>query len=204
MLSVPAIPVELWDRIPPVARASIPARVWEDLASNDSATRAGAVAALEAAGPQAVAFLRERLKPVAADARRIDTLIEQLDSEQFVQRQQATEELEYLGKIAQPQLEKALASDPPLEVRRRVERLLERLQPQIVPPSEEEMVREAFPDGRSRTPSSDLLRAHPEVAANPGLKIMFRAPDGTFWTPRQVSMNALVEQRRTAAGSNLS
>src|ERR1017187_3025011 len=78
------------------ARAAepIPARAWHDLASDDPATMASAVAALEAAGPQAVAFLRERLKPVAGDARRIDALIEQLDRPQFVQRRQGTERSE--------------------------------------------------------------------------------------------------------------
>src|SRR5579864_963037 len=81
-----------------IARAAepIPARVWHDLASDNPATMARAVAALEAAGPKAVAFLRMRLKPVAADSRRIDALIKQLDSPQFTQRRQATEELEYL------------------------------------------------------------------------------------------------------------
>ena len=97
------------------ARAAepIPTRVWDDLASENPATVARAVSTLEAAGPQAVAFLRERLKPVAADGRRIDALIEQLDSPRFCERRLATEELEYLGKLAQPQLEKALAEAPP-------------------------------------------------------------------------------------------
>jgi hypothetical protein len=178
------------------ARAAepIPASVWADLASDEPATRAGAVAALEAAGPQAVAFLRERLKPVAADARRIDALIEQLDSPRFVQRQQATEELEYLGKIAQPQLEKALASKPPLEVRRRVEQLLKRCQPRVVTRSEEDMVRARFPQRPGRTPYSDLLRAHPDVAANPDLKILFQTPGGTMMTPREVIRLAQQEQ----------
>jgi hypothetical protein len=166
------------------ARAAepIPARVWADLAG-DPATRARAVAALEAAGPQAVAFLRERLKPVAADARRIDALIEQLDSPQFVRRQQATEELEYLGKIAQPQLEKALASKPPLEVRRRVEQLLKRLQPQVVPRSEKEMLRAAFPKRPERS-ELDRMRERAAVAAARGYKILFRTPGGDL-TPRQ-------------------
>jgi hypothetical protein len=177
------------------ARAAepIPARVWDDLASDDPATRASAVAALEAAGPRAVDFLRERLKPVAADARRIDALIEQLDCPQFVQRQQATEALEYLGKIAQPQLEKALASKPPLEVRRRVEQLLKRLQPRVVPPSEEERVRAALPNRLARTPYSEILRKHTEVAANPGLKILLETPAGLM-TPREVIRLAQLEQ----------
>jgi hypothetical protein len=185
------------------ARAAepIPARVWDDLASDDPATRASAVAVLQAAGPQAVAFLRERLKPVAADVRRLDALIEQLDSEQFVEREQATEELEYLGKIAQPQLEKALANKPSLEVRRRVEQLLERLQPQVVQRSEQETVRSARSEeemaARERRPdrrtASDVLRDHPEVVDNPGMKILLEY-HGQLMTPRQLIELARKEQ----------
>ena len=176
----------------------ITARVWYDLASDDPATMASAVAALEAAGPRAVAFLRERLKPVAADVRRIDALIQQLDSPQFVKRRQATEELEYLGKMAEPQLEKALASNPPLEVLRRLEQILKRLQPPFDPRAEEEKFREAllraaFPERRGRSPYSDILRANPAVLANPTLKILFKTPGGDM-TPREVIMRARMEQ----------
>ena len=180
------------------ATEPIPARVWHDLASDDPATKASAVAALEAAGPKAVAFLRERLKPVMADPRRIDALIKQLDSPQFVKRRQATEELEYLGKMAEPQLAKALASNPSLEVLRRLEQLLNRLQPPFDPRAEEEKFREAllraaFPERRGRSPYSDILRANPAVLANPTLKILFKTPGGDM-TPREVIMRARMEQ----------
>jgi len=180
------------------AAEPIPARVWHDLVSDDPATMASAVAALHAAGPKAVAFLRERLKPVTADPRRIDALIQQLDSPQFVKRRQATVELEYLGKLAEPQLEKALASNPPLEVLRRLEQLLKRLQPPVDPRAEEEkfreaLVRAAFPKRRGRTPYSDILRANPAVVADPTLKILFKTPGGDV-TPRQVIMYAQMEQ----------
>jgi hypothetical protein len=177
------------------AAEPIPARVWSDLASDDPAMRANAVAALEATGPGAVAFLRERLKPVAADVRRIDALIEQLDSPRFAQRRQATEELEYLGKIAHPQLKKALASKPLLEVRRRIEPLLKHDQPRVVERSGlEDMVRGRYPKRTGPTPFSDILRDNPEVALNPGLKIMFRTPGGVEMTPRQVIEAARGEQ----------
>jgi len=182
------------------ARATepIPDRVWHDLASDEPATAARAVAALEAAGPKAVAFLRERLKPLKADPRRMDALIQQLDSPQFVKRRQATEELEYLGKLAEPQLKKALASNPPLEVLRRLEQLLRCLQPPFDPRAEEEkfreaLVRAAFPKRRGRTPYSDILRANPAVLDNPTLKIIFKTPGGEM-TPREVIMRARAEQ----------
>ena len=75
---------------------------------------------------QAVPFLQERLKPVAAvDGKRLAQLIAHLDSDEFTARQKATEALERLGDLAVPALEKALAGKPALEMRTRIERLLE-------------------------------------------------------------------------------
>jgi hypothetical protein len=70
--------------------------------------------------------LRARLQPVApADAQRIARWIADLESERFDVRQQATEELEKLGDLTLPALEKLLAAKPSLEPRQRAERLLE-------------------------------------------------------------------------------
>jgi hypothetical protein len=172
------------------ARAAEPIspRVWDNLASDDPATRAQAIAVLEAAGPQAVAFLRERLKPVTTDARRIDALIKQLDSDDFEQREQATEELEYHGKIARPQLETALASKPPLEVRRRIEQVLERIPRRVVTRAEIETLREALPKlpGRERDPDWGFDPERAALAAAEGHKILFVTRGGIEMTPRQV------------------
>src|SRR5262249_6676178 len=102
---------------------------------------ARAAETLRSAPPdEVVALLRERLKAVKADEARVQALLEEIDSPQFVKRQRAMEELEYLGKTIQPQLEKALASHPPLEVRRRVELLLSRFQPVAVHVSQEALM----------------------------------------------------------------
>jgi hypothetical protein len=53
-------------------------------------------------------------------------LLADLGGESFAGRQQAAAELEKLGVSARPALRKALAGNPPLEVRRRIELLLER------------------------------------------------------------------------------
>ncbi len=50
-----------------------------------------------------------------------------LNSAQFVVRQQATDAIAALGDLAQPALEKHLVQAPSLEVRQRVEQLLARL-----------------------------------------------------------------------------
>ena len=58
---------------------------------------------------------------------RIRGWIADLDSEQFATREAATAELTKLDRAAEPALRQALAKKPPLEQRRRIERLLERL-----------------------------------------------------------------------------
>jgi hypothetical protein len=100
--------------------------VWTDLASADEvkATRA---ALTFAASKEGVAFLKEHLKPVKVDARRVGQLLEQLDSEDFGRREEATTELDYLGKFVKVDLEKGGASSKSAEVKRRAQELLDRI-----------------------------------------------------------------------------
>jgi hypothetical protein len=79
--------------------------------------------------------LQERLRKIPApDVRRIPKLIGDLDSNRFVERKRATEELEKLGDVAEPALSDVLRGRPSLEVRRRVERLLQQLEQRGVNP----------------------------------------------------------------------
>ena len=81
-----------------------------------------------AAPGRSVTFLGERVKPApAAEARRVAALIADLGSEQFKVRDRATKELEKLGEVAAPALQKACTGNPSLEVKRRLEVLLEKL-----------------------------------------------------------------------------
>jgi WD40 repeat protein len=100
---------------------------WKDLAG-DAAAGYAALGRLASSRRCAVAFLGKQLqssKPV--DTRRIARLIADLDNDTFAVREQATKELEALADHAAPALRKALAGKPHLEVRRRLEALLERL-----------------------------------------------------------------------------
>jgi hypothetical protein len=54
-------------------------------------------------------------------------MLGQLDSKRFAVREKATQQLEQLGERASPALRKALAAGPALEVRQRIEQLLEKL-----------------------------------------------------------------------------
>jgi hypothetical protein len=83
---------------------------------------------LLAAPGRSVPFLGERVPPApAAEARRVAALIADLSSAQFPVRDRAMRELEKLGEAAGPALRKAAGGDHPLEVKRRLEGLLDKL-----------------------------------------------------------------------------
>jgi hypothetical protein len=101
---------------------------WTDLAAADAAVGYRAIRHLAAAPAQAVPYLGKLLSPVQPmDQGRLERLIADLGSDQFAAREKATKELEAAGELAEPLLQKALEAKPDLEMRRRVERLLEKL-----------------------------------------------------------------------------
>ncbi len=95
----------------------------------DDADKAFAVIRRLAASPhRAVPFLREKLKPAATvEPKEIDRLIARLASDDFDTRTGAADALSRIGTRTVPQLQQAVASQPTLEAKRRVETLLARL-----------------------------------------------------------------------------
>ncbi len=69
-----------------------------------------------------------------ADAPRMHQLLADLDSDQFEVRDKAQGELVELGDLAEPSLRQALLNKPTLEVRKRVEAVLERLHEPVTRP----------------------------------------------------------------------
>jgi WD40 repeat protein len=104
-------------------------RLWQDLNQPDAAKAHRALWALVAAGDEVVPFVLEKLRPREASARHIDQLIADLDSEEYEVRQAATRELEQIGSAAELPLYGALMNRPTLETRRRIEGLLEKIEP---------------------------------------------------------------------------
>jgi RNA polymerase sigma factor (sigma-70 family) len=102
---------------------------WDALIGDDSGKAYRALWALTAAPRQAIPLLEKHLQPSAApdEAKRIEKLIADLDSDSFRVRQQAMTALEKLGPRAEPILLKVLQNNPPPEVRGRVQQLLARL-----------------------------------------------------------------------------
>lgn len=103
-------------------------RLWEDLNQPQAAKAHRALWALVAAGDKVVPFVLDKLRPRDAAARRIEQLVAELDSVEYAVRQAATKELELIGLAAEPAMRAALDNRPGLEMRRRLEGLVEKLE----------------------------------------------------------------------------
>jgi WD40 repeat protein len=102
--------------------------LWTSLGSNDAPRAYQAIWTLAAVGKPAVALLGERLKPQPqTDQARIDRLVADLDSDRYTVREKAMQALEKIGLPARAALQRVLKGEPSLEVRRRVEELLNKL-----------------------------------------------------------------------------
>jgi RNA polymerase sigma factor (sigma-70 family) len=102
--------------------------LWSELGSKDGTKAFEALRQLSRHPGQTARFVRDHLQPAAApDAQRLAQLIADLDSKQFAVRRKAEAELEKLGDLAEPALRNVLKGDGSLEVRQRVERLLQKL-----------------------------------------------------------------------------
>jgi hypothetical protein len=103
-------------------------KVWADLAGADAPRAFRARGTLAAAPEETVLFLKEHLHPAqSADAEHLRHLLTDLASDEFTVREKARKALEELGDLAEPALRQTLANKPTLEVRRRVQALLEGL-----------------------------------------------------------------------------
>jgi WD40 repeat protein len=103
--------------------------LWDDLASENAAAAYGAACTLAAIPEDTVPFFAEKLHPVAPVSKeRLDRLLTDLGSDRFAVRERATHELAKLRELAVDALHQAQAAGVSLELRRRAEKLLERLQ----------------------------------------------------------------------------
>jgi RNA polymerase sigma factor (sigma-70 family) len=102
---------------------------WEALASNDAQAAFRAMWQLVADAEGSTALLRQRLRPIARPRPgQVARCITALDAEDFAERERASHELETLGEAAADDLRQTLTRKPTLEVRRRIEALLAKLE----------------------------------------------------------------------------
>ncbi|MGH7170950.1 MAG: hypothetical protein ACRELG_11785 [Gemmataceae bacterium] len=127
----------LWD----VAGRTLPAKStpadlerWWDQLGSEAPLAFQARRRLTAAAGKSVPFLSKRLQTLSqrVSAERLARLLADLDSDQFQTRERATAELKKLGGLVEPALRKAIASRPSLEVRLRIENLLDGLDHRVL------------------------------------------------------------------------
>jgi hypothetical protein len=108
-----------------------PLSCWEALTGEDAARAYRAIRCLSSDSAHAVPFLAKKLQPVAVpDPARVARILADLDNPSFSAREQATRTLADLGEQVEPALRQALNKAPSLEVKRRIEKLLNQL-PQL-------------------------------------------------------------------------
>lgn len=118
--------------------------MWADLAGQDAAKAYVAICALAERPEQAVTLLESHLKPIPApDARKVVSLIKDLDSSKFSEREKAMKELRLLGVLAGPALREARKNKPTLEAKRRIDELLKALEGPVTDPETLRAVRSA-------------------------------------------------------------
>src|SRR5262249_27696236 len=101
---------------------------WDTLGKADAINAYQAINTMVRHPKETVAFLKEQLQPVTAeDVKKLKQLVNDLDSNKFKVREKATEELEKLGESVEPLRTHALTLKPTLEMRKRLEKLLDRM-----------------------------------------------------------------------------
>jgi WD40 repeat protein len=138
--------VLLWDLTGGAARRRLTAgeadALWAAL-GGEAAAAYRAIRTLASAPDQALPLLQDRLQPAPViEAKRVNALLDDLDSDRFDVRQRGSEGLEELGHAALPLLRRALKEDQrSAEVRHRLGELLDKLDGALLPPPELRAVR---------------------------------------------------------------
>jgi hypothetical protein len=101
---------------------------WQALLDGDAAQAFAAICDLSGAPQEALALIKEQIKPAPPlDGKRVLELIAELDSDQFKVRQKANADLLKMGERVVPAIDKTLATNPPLEIKKRLEDMRKQL-----------------------------------------------------------------------------
>lgn len=104
--------------------------LWADMGNQDAEKADAAWKKLGAAGDNAVSFIGEQVRPIATppfDAKRLDKLVAELDSDQFATRDRAMRDLLELGELAIVPLQRHLEKGLSLEASKRARSIIEKI-----------------------------------------------------------------------------
>lgn len=124
-----AAPAKAPGRLPTKLMPSQLEQLWQDLIGNDAPRTYRAIWTMALAAKQTVPFLKDRLKLlVPVDRQRVQALVADLNHEQFARRDKAMQQLESLGALCEPILRSAVQQPPSMDARRRLEKLLAKME----------------------------------------------------------------------------
>jgi WD40 repeat protein len=143
----PEAAVTLWDVPAPSAEGRLEAKdattdklyeLWNDIGGEDATRAWQAILALESAPKEVVPYLEKKLRAEAPpDEKGIAKLIAGLDSEEFQEREDATQALVRAGPTAEAAVKKALENKPSAEAKQRLEFILNKMSGKLGPDVEE-------------------------------------------------------------------
>jgi RNA polymerase sigma factor (sigma-70 family) len=111
------------------------AAAWTDLVSEDAKRAYVAGRRMSGSPKNVIPFLAKQIRPIPeADAKQVERLIKDLDSDDFAIREKAAGDLAKHGEQAASFFRKALSDDPSAEVRRRLESILKMLDDEAAKP----------------------------------------------------------------------
>jgi hypothetical protein len=119
-----------------------PASLWNDLASDDAKRAGNAIASLQRTPDRSVALFQKKLRPAEdVDEKPLAQWIVDLDADEYATRETASRELFRFGEYAEAAMRRALRNRPSLEVRKRIEILLDQLESGKLPPETLQVLR---------------------------------------------------------------
>jgi hypothetical protein len=158
-------------------------RLWTDLASEKAPRAHEAIWSLVATADTGVTHLRRLTDDITKDSEQVEKLLLQLDAAEFKDREAADQQLEKLGLLTERRLRQVLADKPSLEVRRQLERLLDKCA-------------EAVPSGEHlrRLRALVVLEQVGSAKAVEILKELARPPHGLYRTEALAALKRLKQE----------
>jgi WD40 repeat protein len=171
------------DRTSPTLGADAITSCWNDLAGGNAAKAYEAIWTLVSVPGQAVPFIRTHVRPVPLpDLKRLASLIADLDSNDFATRNQAIKDLEKLQDLTAPFIREQLKKQMSLEVRRRLEQFLDKIEGPVTDPEQLRALRavevlEHIGTPEAREVLHALAKGAPEVRLTQEAKASLRRLD---------------------------
>ncbi len=122
-------------RVPATLMPSQLEPLWKDLASDELPQAFLTIWNIVSFAKQMVPFLKTKLKTlVPIDKQRVATILADVGHDQYGRRDKAVQDLEKIGALGEPMVKKALENPVSMDARRRLDKVLEKMQGPVPSP----------------------------------------------------------------------